>query len=400
VSAEILSDVLDQQRVDERQRAVRALLRHPLLTPRGPDAQSFVLVRRHASWLADWFGRETGWSLRADPGVVRLRKVPGSSHDGTRGVLAKGKVHFSRRRYVLACLALAVLERAESQVTLARLVERLLGLAADPALEAAGIAFALDSREERSDLVAVARLLLEIGVLHKVAGDEHAFVNQSGDALYDLDRRVLAAILVARRGPSLVYAGTFEARVAAIVAEAEPASEDARNRALRHALARRLLDDPVLYYADLSEAERGYLALQRGPLLHRLTDATGFVAEVRAEGIALIDPSGEATDLGMPEEGTDGHAALLLADYLAARLDRETPVVELESHVRELAAHHRGHWRKTAREPGAERELTRDALARLEALGLIRRGGTGIVALPALARFAYQEPVLAESRGS
>jgi uncharacterized protein (TIGR02678 family) len=400
VSAEILADVLDQQRVDERQRAVRALLRHPLLTPRGPDAAAFALVRRHAGWLADWFGRETGWSLHADAGVVRLRKTPGSSRDATRGALAKGKVHFSRRRYVLACLALAVLERAESQVTLGHLVERLLGLAGDVALETAGIVFALESREERADLVAVARLLLEIGVLHKVAGDEQAFVNRSGDALYDLDRRVLATLLVARRGPSLVHADTFEARLDAIVADAQSESEDGRNRALRHALARRLLDDPVLYYADLSEAERGYLAVQRGPLLRRLTDATSFVAEVRAEGIALIDPSGEATDLGMPEEGTDGHATLLLADYLAACVEREVEAVELEAHVRELVGRHQRHWRKNAREPGAERELTRVALDRLESLGLIRRASTAVVALPALARFAYQEPVLAERRSS
>ena len=104
-----------------------------------------------------------------------------------------------------------------------------------------------------------------------------------------------------------------------------PDTEDGRNRAIRHSLARRLLDDPVLYYSDLTEEERGYLDRQRGPLLKRLTDATGLVAEVRAEGIALIDSTGEATDLGMPEEGTDGHATLLLAEFLSERMRSGIP---------------------------------------------------------------------------
>ena len=73
----------------------------------------------------------------------------------------------------------------------------------------------------------------------------------------------------------------------------------------------------MLYYADLNGGE-GLPAGQRGLLLRRLADSS-FVPEVRAEGIALLDPSGETvTDLGMPEEGTDGHATLLVAEYLAA----------------------------------------------------------------------------------
>lgn len=389
-----LADVLDQQREDERRRAARALLRSPLLTPAGPDAAAFAMVRRHAAWLAEWFVRETGWSLHADSGVVRLRKVPGSVGDGTRGAKAKAKEPFSRRRYVLTCLALAVLERAETQVTLGRLVERLLSFAADPQLAEAGITFTLETREERADLVAVARLLLEIGVLTKVAGDEQAFVNRSGDALYDLDRRVLAALLVARRGPSMVESTELANRLTALIEDLHPDTEDGRNRAIRHRLARRMLDDPVLYYAELTDDELAYLTSQRTHLLRRLTEATGLVAEVRAEGIALLDPSGEATDLGMPEEGTDGHATLLLAEYLAARLDQSVPVAELETYIGELAQRHRAYWRKNTREPGAERELTRQAVHRLRSLDLLRLEGGAVTPLPALARFGYAEPTI------
>jgi uncharacterized protein (TIGR02678 family) len=399
VSPASLPDVLDQQREEDHRRCVRALLRHPLLTPDGPDQQVFTLARRHAAWLGDWFASQAGWTLYSDHAVVRLRKVPGELSDASRGAVAK--VPFGRRRYVLACLALAALERAEAQVTLGWLVERVVSLAADPALGEAGITFTLDSQEERRDLVAVARLLLDARVLARVAGDEQAFIARSGDALYDVNRRVLASLLVTRRGASTVTESVLARRMHALVAEPRPETEDARNREIRHRLVRRLLDDPVLYYADLTEEERAYLSSQRGLLLRRLADATGFVPEVRAEGIALLDPSGEATDLGMPEEGTDGHATLLVAEYLAAAA-RERPgmmvgVAELHRHVAALARQHRAHWRKGVAEPGAERDLTAGALRRLSALGLIRHRGDGVVPLPALARYGYAEPTFTGS---
>jgi uncharacterized protein (TIGR02678 family) len=399
-----LADVLDRQQAEERRRALRALLRHPLLTRAGPDPVAFALVRRHAGWLREWLASNAGWSLQVDTGLARLRKVPGRLDDRTRPALAApARVPFSRRRYVLACLALAALERADAQVTLGWLAERVLALAADPGLADAGFDFALDSREERADLVVVVRLLLGIRALARVAGDEQSFVNSSGDALYDVNRRVLAALLVTQRGPSTVAAVDLETRLRAITEELVPDSEDGRNRAIRHALTRRLLDDPVVYQEELGDAQRAYLTSQRAFLLRRLIEATGLVPEVRAEGLALVDPTGEATDLAMPEEGTDGHATLLLAKYLAG-LWRERPGVPvppavLEARMAELADKHRALWRKGAAEPGATAALCRLAIDRLEALALVRRCDDGVLALPALARFAYAEPVVRGGSG-
>lgn len=394
-----LTDVLDEQRDAERRRAVRALLRNPLLTPR--DAE-YALVRKHAGHLAQWFAREAGWPLHADPGVARLRKVPGALGDGSRAASvkdggARARQPFSRRRYVLACLALAALERAEAQVTLGWLVDRVVAFAADEEITRAGIAFTMEDRDERGDLVAVAQLLLSIGVLVKVAGDEQAFVNRSGDALYDVDRRVLAVLLSTRRGPSLVAADDHDARLTAVTEDRVPDTEDGRNRMIRHTITRRLLDDPVLYYADLTSEQRAYLDTQRGPLLKRLTEATGFLAEVRTEGIALVDPTREATDFGMPEEGTEGHATLLLAEYLSERLqagEEAVRVAAAERRMAELIGEHKAHWRKNVRDPGAERALTAHALHRLAALGLMRWHGDEVTPLPALARFGYLEPTI------
>src|SRR5262249_20552129 len=159
----------------------------------------------------------------------------------------------------------------------------------------AGVTFTLERREERTDLVAVVRLLLELGVLRRVAGDEDAFVKDTGDALYDVQRRVLATLLAAPRGPSTISETTFERRLAALVHEIPPTTPDLRNQRIRHHLTRRLLDEPVLYFAELDDEERAYLSSQRAAITTRITQLTGLVAEVRAEGIAMIDPSDELT---------------------------------------------------------------------------------------------------------
>jgi uncharacterized protein (TIGR02678 family) len=406
-SANRLGLALEEQQVDERRRAARALLRHPLLTPDTPDPAAFVLARRHSGWLSEWFSREAGWTVVSDPSVVRLRKTGGDWADGSRpATLGSGaRARFGRRRYVLLCLALAVLERAEPQVALGRMVDQVVTLAADPALAEAGIVFTLADRGERADLAAVARLLLESGVLARVAGDEQAFVNATGDVLYDVDREVLATLLVTRRGPSMIdpaEAATLPDRLVALTAEPAPDTDDARNRRVRHRLARRLLDDPVVYLADLDGDERDYLTGQRGALLRRLTAGTGLVAEVRAEGIALIDPTAESTDLGMPEEGTDGHVTLLVAERLARQL-RERPgeglaLDTLHRHVRRLATEHRSFWRRSAQDAGAERDLTALALTRLHRLGLVAEPpgpddpDPRVHPLPALARYRYAPP--------
>jgi Protein of unknown function (DUF2398) len=63
-----------------------------------------------------------------------------------------------------------------------------------------------------------------------------------------------------------------------------------------------------------------------------------------------------------------------------------------QRHMRRLIGEHKAHWRKDARDPGADRELTVQAVHRLAALGLIERSGEEIRPLPALARFGYAPP--------
>lgn len=385
-SAGAVTDALDAAREAERRRAVRALLRQPLLHSGDVD---FPAVRRQAAFLREWFARETGWSLRVDPELARLRKTPADQSDSTRPARVAGQP-LRRRRYVLLCLALAALERGEGQTTLGRLAEAVVAGAVDPVLVRTSGTFELDSRDDRGDLVAAVRLLLDLGVLRRVAGDEAGYLSGAGDVLYDVERRVLAGLLTTRRGPSMIDAPDIEARLAAIGDEGLVDSDEARNTGLRHRLTRRLLDDPVVYYADLTADELAYLTSQRSALLRRVTTVTGLEPEVRAEGIAMVDPAGSdaLTDVRTPEEGTDGHATLLVAEHLAAH--GSCSVQDLETYVGQLSEEHRSRWRKTVAEPGGVTTLTALAIDRLAALRLARREPgppPAVSALPALTRF-------------
>ncbi|MCP4656494.1 MAG: TIGR02678 family protein, partial [bacterium] len=370
-----LATELDQALLHERRTALRALLRRPLLAADPRHEAEFLLVRRHADELRDWLARHPGWTLQVDSELARLRKVPASLDDGSRPARdPKSGTPFSKRRYVLLCLALAVLEGADRQTTLGWLADQVVRLVTiDPELERAGIAFDLKSRGQRRDLVHVVRLLHDLRVLARLDGDEELYLKGHGDVLYNIHRPALAAMLNVRRGPSTVEAEGFEQRLAAIVEEPMPESDEARRRRLRSTLTRRLLDDPVLEYEDLDDDELTYLQGQRSFLLGRIRERTGLVPEVRREGIAMVDERDELSDQKMPEKGTDGHLTLLLAEYLAASARRDagngSPAVgwaALERHAAELVARHRKHWRKDVSEPGAEAQLCRDAVARLE----------------------------------
>ncbi len=379
----------------QRRTALRALLAKPLLVA-DTDGEMLVLVRRHLTELREWLNRETGWRLVADSETARLFKTAPALSDASHPARGHNKEPFGHRRYVTLCLALSALARADAQTTLGSLADDVLTAAAEPELAAVGFALTLDSRADRSDLVAVVRLLLGWGVLSRVAGDEDAYLSAGTDVLYDVRRPVLGVLLSGIRGPSVVTAQTFEGRLAELTAEPVAESDELRNQALRRRLTRRLLEDPVVYYDELLEDERAYLLSQRHAITRRIADATGLIPEMRAEGIAMVDPEDELTDVRMPEQRTDGHATLLVAEYLARR--EQATLDELRAFVRQAAAKHKGYWRKGVTEPGAETELLAIALEKLTALRLVTVDGPGVRSRPAIARFALDEPTIRETR--
>lgn len=377
-----LGSALEEILALERRRASRALLTRPVLVAGSRFDAEFRLVRKHAAFLREWFETNTGWWLSDDIAVARLHKrVDGD--DATRGLPDAGQP-FSRRRYVLFALSLSVLERSGVQTTLGALAADVVTALGDDRFARAGIEFTLQGRDQRSDLASAVRLLLDLGVLRRLDGDEARFVEGSGDVLYDVERRVLAVLLTTATAPSSADATAFEERFARITARPSADTDDARNRAVRRSITRRLLDDPVLYFADLDEHELAYWTSQRRALTNRVEELTGLVAEVRAEGVAMVDPDDRLTDLRMPERGTSGHLALLIATTLAERggLSRAA----LAKLVRRLQREHAHHWSKAV---AAERPdvLAETAVDRLVGLRLARIDADQVVALPAIGRY-------------
>ncbi|MHB0790147.1 TIGR02678 family protein [Bradyrhizobium sp. 5.13L] len=382
---------------EELSAALRALLMTPLMTSAHAE---FAAVRRHSEDLREWFARETGWVLHVERDCARLFKRPADLLDSTRGF-----PDYDRRRYVLFCLACAVLERADAQITLRVLGDRLLALATEPTLNALGFSFKLESHHERRELVAVCHHLLDLGILVRVAGEEEGFVHHASetgehlhDALYDVQRRVLAGVLAAVRGPSTWAAdeapADIEQRLQALTAEHVPDSDDGRRTAMRRDLSRRLLDDPVVYADSLDASTRAYFLNQRGPMALRLSEAAGLVAEQRAEGLALADETGALTDISMPAEGTEAHITLLVAELLSNSLQEGGPPIDrlfeadIASFIDEARERYGRYWRRSAREPGTQRELAQIAIERLRKLRLITLSRDGIQPLPAISRFA------------
>jgi uncharacterized protein (TIGR02678 family) len=383
--SQFIGELQQRQQRDEFRSALRALLMQPLMHA---THEAFPAVRGQAEKLREWCAREAGWLLQVDRDSARLYKRPADLANSTRGLPG-----YDRRRYVLLCLACAVLERADPQITLHLLGERMMALAVEPALLSRGFEFTLHSATERRELVGVCRSLLALGVLQRVAGDEEGFVHDHSsahaDALYDVQRRTLAGMLAAVRGPSTWSPEEapvdFEARLHALVAEHTADSEEGRRTQLRHTLARRLLDDPVVYLDGLDAETQAYFINQRGVMAAR--------PEQRAEGLALTDEAGTLSDIAMPAEGTEAHATLLVAEHLAslAREAGKAPLVTedaITAFVRGAAKRYGRYWRKSAREPGAERELAHTAIDRLLKLQLIAQEPAGLRPLPAIARFA------------
>ena len=382
---------------EDRQQALRALLRYPLIVADDPEhAEHFARIRRHGESLRAWLSTHTGWSLDITAECARLYKVPSRLADTTRGAESvKDGSPFTQRRYILFCLALAVLVRSEAQITLGELAQAIVRLWADEeALQS--LTFNLEAMDSRRDLVAAVRQLLDCHALRKVDGDDQRFIqSQKHNVLYDVRHHVIYRLLAARRPPSAIRETGWMERLAALADEAHLQTGEQRNLQIRHEINRRLLDDPVLYIpGDLSEDAQDYFAKQRPFIIRALEDATGMEIEDRRGGIALADRYGDCTDIGLPEDGTDGHATLLTAEFLGQlRLDRPGEIIPLpliEAFLAEKAAQFRKFWRRDATAAGSERALAREVLHRLAALDLVRHVADGVLPMPAIHRYRHE----------
>jgi uncharacterized protein (TIGR02678 family) len=395
VSAGLLQE-LEAEHRDEQQRALRALLRRPLLGLRENPAL-FTLIRRHEAELRTRLVDLLGYRLSVHADHARLYR-PAWRRDASRPATIPRKreasdrwLSFTRRHYVLLFLTLAVLEDRHSrlQMPLSELSDEIAQLGRE-----LGIDTDFDARGERLLLADVVEWLCFWHVVGVSDGERSRdFVDQRDDAdcLLTIDHGRLGGLVSSWRPLTDITAATD------LVYEGEyPPTDEGRRSRIRHRLARRLVEDPVVYIDDLDEEERQYFVAQRPTHLSTaIQQATGMRAEHRAEGTAFVDPERELSDFRFPDKGFDRQLPLLLCSFLAWRLEIDQPEIgrtKLRTRVRELIDQHEQYWPAEASNGDQVEDALARSLSTLERMRLVALTADGVRALPAAAR--YRSPMI------
>ena len=172
---------------------------------------------------------------------------------------------------------------------------------------------------------------------------------------------------------------------------AYPATDEGANLARRHHVSRRLVEDPVVYAFELDDRSE----LARGPAL---AEWLGLEAERRREGTALIDGEFEPlSDVRFPAARPwTRQVALLLAERICQRVRGGQPRMSCEDLVddcRTLLER----WGEALCGESPE-EMAARGVAILEAMRLVRREGSDVLPLAAIARFNHVDMTAAQQR--
>ncbi|MFE7191079.1 DUF2398 family protein [Kitasatospora sp. NPDC057541] len=361
----------------ERRIAARLLLAHPLVTASGPHADGFPLIRRHRDWLTERFDTLLGYPLVVGPWHARLHKAgPGPGAVRRLEHPATG-VPFTPGGYARLALALALLVDAPERLPLGRLLA---------AMDAADPGIGPGPSTGPADLAMAFAVLADWQVLTDLPADLPAgLVTGLGDAsdVLTVDRELARAVPA---GPPAL--ADDAADLIRRAAEAEPGT----------AVRRRLAETPAVLAADLPEDQRAWLRDHRHSGPAALADFLGLEAEQRAEGVALLDPAEELTDLALSGAGTAAQAALLLVERLVEEVrplpgettgaDVPVPDALIDGVLGDIADEYGlpAGWR---RDYLADRTaLRRDALDLLHRMGLIATRPAGWLLRAPAARYA------------
>jgi uncharacterized protein (TIGR02678 family) len=299
----------------EYQKAVRLVLRHPLVTSSYPDQAALATVRRWAPQLRADLSEVLGYAVVLTGDTARLRRSQ-DTLDDTRPALSRAKRPFDRRRYAYLALTLAALGRSGAQIALSELAD---AVAAD-AGRIDGLGMDTGRKPDRDAFVDAVSWLEERCALRMADGSALEWANdpERAEALYDIDREVVAAVWQPSR--VLQHLRSVTELLDQGSARGLAQGREAQRRAAARRARRLVLEQPVVYYADVDESLRGQL---RSPALAEdLERLTGLALERRAEGVALVDIGRRLSDTVFPSGGTVAQAALLLCARIAGYMGR------------------------------------------------------------------------------
>jgi uncharacterized protein (TIGR02678 family) len=299
-------DISDLE-LGDYQRALRLVLRHPLITARWPDDKALARIRRFGATLRQDLADAFGYRLELHGATARLVRTK-DQIDATQHAASRTDRPFDRQRYAYLALCLAVLGRAGSQIALSELAEwvaadasRITGLGLDP-----------DRGADRRAFVDTVGWLEDRGALRLADGSSSAWASDpgAGEALYDVSRDVVFALF----RPSRVLQHVDS--VSALLMRSIANSGNAERRAAAQAARRAVVERPVVYYSDVDGATANHL---RGSALAAdVQRLTGLRVERRAEGVLLVDTANISVER-FPGTGSVAQAAVLLATEMADR---------------------------------------------------------------------------------
>lgn len=264
----------------------------------GRDDDVMKKVRRNLSEITAALGR-LGWALVIERDLIRLRKSP----PPRRSAWA------SSAPSPLACTWFFLLVAAAESMPPAVALGKLVAAAKTAAAEAGVVVTA--ERAERLAILHALKLLDDRGVVELVDGNVSGFLDDDEPPVLLAVHHTRLLHVVANYGAADVAAepGRWLRQV-----EAEP---DTGRR-----MRRRLVDDAVVYTADLDEAEADWMRRRvRGDDGEQLARAFGLHLERRSEGAAFVVPDDafrydrELGPMPFPSPGTVPHASLLLCEH-------------------------------------------------------------------------------------
>jgi uncharacterized protein (TIGR02678 family) len=305
----------------EYQQAARLVLRHPLITASYPDKASLPLARKWAGQLRADFTEVLGYTLVSTGETIRLRRAQ-DTLDPTRPALTRARRPFDRRRYAYLVLALSALGRAGSQIALSELADAV----AAEAGRIDGLGMDTSRKADRDAFVDAVAWLEARGALRMADGSAAEWVNdpERAEALYDIDREIVAAVYAPSR--VLQHVSSVTELLSGTDRGSPAQGINAQRRVVARQARRLVLENPVVYYADTDPGLRGQL---RSPALAEdLERLTGLSLERRAEGVALVNAGQRLSDMTFPGTGTVAQAALLLCARIAGYLQRNRSRVE------------------------------------------------------------------------